>query len=158
MVQPQSLALFLLLLFLTIMITPAHKHLLALCSNRSFVCIFITCIFPTVNKLHKVCSGCHEHIHIRCKKCPKCQTPCAIGRSRFQVEEDDLPPKAPSEMFHRMYHKASKQYVCGLNPGRQTSLQPMDAKASALLYALMCGKKVFPERLTSNNAIISFGG
>ena len=28
-----------------------------------------------------------------------------IGRSRFQVREDDPPPKVPSEMFQRMYHK-----------------------------------------------------
>ena len=46
----------------------------------------------------------------------------------------------------------------GLNPGMQTSLQPNDAKASALWYALMCCKKVFPNRVTLNYAIISLDG
>ena len=62
-------------------------------------------IFLTGNKPHKVCSECHEHIHIRCKKCPKCQAPCAIGQSQFRVEENDLHPKSPREMFQRLSHK-----------------------------------------------------
>ena len=58
-----------------------------------------------VKKPQKVCNGCLEHIHIRCKVCPNCKTACPVGRIRFQVGSDDPPPKATSEMFHRMCHK-----------------------------------------------------
>lgn len=82
-----------------------------LCNTVFWLCISLWWNVFVVSHLgrkpHKACSGCQQLIHIRCKKCPSCQTDCTTGRSRFHINDGDLPPKVPSEMFQRMCHKVT---------------------------------------------------